>query len=500
MTIDKFCADGKSTPAFGSYQSMFNYYDACENGLVRADSKLKIGGPTTHSSVDATADIITKFLDHVDTGDNFFSEKKGTGTRVDFISIHRKGSASVPGGGNASSILAHERGFFELIRTKHPRLQHLPFLNDEADPLSGWAKNLSWRAGPIFPAFMVKAVAQHLAAMDSSSPPAIDGVPFAMLSNDNSFMGGWNERTLITTFTKTHGGEYSVVKKPDLVVMTLMSRLGVRRLGVQIGGGADAAQLGVIASGPAPGPTSNGPSGGSSGGCVAVMVHRSDDTAPTEKSAVPVALHLNLPMAQRSTAAKGGLASAVTVAHWRLDEANSNPHALWLKQGSPSWPSASQLAAMDQAAEATLLSCNVIPTTNTHGREAGSMAVDINITLPLPAVSLLQICTRPAQGPSAVVLAPVLLQKQLGYVTVIFWRPISTSREVVRTYEVHCSTSGPNGTFLRVNNASDTIGTAWIHRYTSAQSRAQPVARRCYRVFAVDYWGRAGPVSPPACH
>ena len=41
MVIDKFCADGKDTPAFGSFQSMFNYYDACENGLARADSGLK---------------------------------------------------------------------------------------------------------------------------------------------------------------------------------------------------------------------------------------------------------------------------------------------------------------------------------------------------------------------------------------------------------------------------------------------------------------------------
>ena len=41
MVIDKFCADGKDTPAFGSFQSMFNYYDACENGLARADPGLK---------------------------------------------------------------------------------------------------------------------------------------------------------------------------------------------------------------------------------------------------------------------------------------------------------------------------------------------------------------------------------------------------------------------------------------------------------------------------
>ena len=38
-------------------------------------------------------------------------------------------------------------------------------------------------------AFMVSAIAQHIAAMDGSSPPRIDGVPYALISNDNSFTG-----------------------------------------------------------------------------------------------------------------------------------------------------------------------------------------------------------------------------------------------------------------------------------------------------------------------
>lgn len=530
MTIDKFCADGKATPAFGSYQSMFNYYDACENGLARADSKLRIGGPTTHSSVDATADIITKFLDHIDTGDNFFSHANGT--RLDFISIHRKGSDnSAPGGGSTGTILEHERAFFDLIRTKHPRLQHLPFLNDEGDPLSGWSKDRSWRPGPIYPAFMVKAVAQHVAAMDDASPPAIGGVAYTMLSNDNSFTGGWNERTLITTFTNTtqasaNDSGYSVIKKPDLSVMPLMNRLGVRRIGLHVEGGADAAQLGVIASGGGGGSRSV-----SDDNCVAIMLHRSDDTASTMLPALPVALHVTLlANAKTNTTAKWPTAAAgltgagsraeqvvpnvnanVTVAHWRLDEAYGNPHAVWLKQGSPSWPSTAQLAAMAQVEEAALLSCTSVapvPTnlgnTYRHGQmhAVGSMVVDINITMPLPAVSLLQICARPSQGPPTVALAPLLLQKRLG-ATVVFWRPIPAAAGggVVRTYTVQYSTSGPNGSFEPVNNASDMISTAWIHRYIVDNEPAkQRAGQRCYRVLAVDYWGRGGSTSPPACH
>ena len=43
-----------------------------------------------------------------------------------------------------------ERNFFRVIREKHPRFADLPFFNDEADPISGWGKYLSWRPGPIY--------------------------------------------------------------------------------------------------------------------------------------------------------------------------------------------------------------------------------------------------------------------------------------------------------------------------------------------------------------
>ena len=69
------------------------------------------------------------------------------GTRLDFISIHRKGSyRGAAGGGKSSNILEQERGFFKLVRS-HTRYATTPFFNDEADPESGWAKELPWRAG-----------------------------------------------------------------------------------------------------------------------------------------------------------------------------------------------------------------------------------------------------------------------------------------------------------------------------------------------------------------
>ena len=47
-------------------------------------------------------------------------------------------------------VRGQERNFFRVIREKHPRFADLPFFNDEADPISGWGKYLSWRPGPIY--------------------------------------------------------------------------------------------------------------------------------------------------------------------------------------------------------------------------------------------------------------------------------------------------------------------------------------------------------------
>lgn len=450
MPINKFCADKGKTPAFGSYQSMFNYYDACENGLARADQQLKIGGPTTHSSVSATADIIKKFLEHCDSGKNVFSNS--TGTRLDFISIHHKGTEKHDEG-NSSKILAGERGFFKLIREKHPKFKDLPFINDEADPISGWSKKLAWRAGPTYAAFMVKVISQHIAAMDTSNPPRIDGIPYALLSNDNSFTGGWLDRTLVTMFHKNSSDTYAVVKKPDLTVMAFLTRMGQRRVHLDVGGDASTTHIGGIAS--------------LGDVCTSIIVFRSDDTKQTSAKKLNISLDV------------AGISGNVTVAHWRLDVTHGNPYGTWKKLGSPTWPSITQLEALKLAQEPILLDV-----------QSMGMLRNITFSLPLPSISLVQLCHMPSQAPPAP-SKPSILKKQQHDGTVIHWQPLISSASVVlRTYELECSTSG--GTYKRVNEA-DILASAWIYHHGDDSKK------RCYRVRAVDYWGRSSPASDFIC-
>eukprot|EP01051_Picozoa_sp_SAG22_P003454 SAG22_NODE_168_length_16723_cov_6.542409_8_plen_590_part_00 len=520
MVIDKFCADGKKTPAFGSFQSMFNYYDACENGLARADPGLQIGGPSTHSfdtpaasgpdggEVAAAAAVLhgddddgddtghgsdpfVPFLEHCDTGTNYFGNK--TGTRLDFISIHRKGTyKGAPGGGNATNILAVEREFFRVIREKHPGFLDLPFWNDEADPISGWAKFLSWRPGPIYAAFMVSAISQHIAAMEESDaaaggPARIDGVPYALISNDNSFTGcaqlaggygdsftcdpeaqprpTWEQRTLLTTFTRTlpsDENQTQVIKKPDLTVMTLLNRLGARRARIEIAaaGGAAAAKLGGVAAVGA--------------ACAAVLLYRSDDTAMTDDPPVNVSLQIS----GMHTAASDN----VTVVHWGLSDNHGNPYKTWTDSGSPVWPTDAQMTAMEAHQEPVLIE-------QLHAVVVSQGTARVDVALPLPAVSLVQVCTQPVAQAPAALPKPSLMSAHGGTATVVSWAA-SPSSETLRTYVIEASVG--SGGFKRVN-AVDVIATAWIHR------RHEGSTTRCYRVLAIDYWGRAGPPSETAC-
>ena len=88
---------------------------------------------------------------------------------------------------------------------------------------------------------------------------SIDGIPYGLISNDNAFIGGWQQRTLLTTFhadgcvanhsTACLGEPYQVIKKPDLTVMTLLSRLpGLHRVPLQMSGVPPSVKLSGMAS------------------------------------------------------------------------------------------------------------------------------------------------------------------------------------------------------------------------------------------------------------
>lgn len=191
-----------------------NYYDACSEGLNDANPALVLGGPGTCRTL---SPLFKAFLAHCDAGRNYFTGKRGV--RLDFISVHEKGAnANVEDiDPDNAGITRREIEVVGYIRKMHPRFRNTPFMNNECDPIVGWSQTHTWHGKACYAALLVKVVQQHQKAM-------IEGIrcPYAILGNDNGFLGGWGLRTLLTRFggsASSPDGGFELIKKPALNAM-----------------------------------------------------------------------------------------------------------------------------------------------------------------------------------------------------------------------------------------------------------------------------------------
>ena len=447
--------------------SFCNYYDACAAGLADADPALTLGGP---GSCRTLSGLFMDFVAHCDTGTNRLT---GGPVRLDFISIHEKGVRSHKEDLNprTEAMIAREAQIVDYLRQYHPRLAKLPFMNNECDPQVGWRDFHTWHGRPYYAAWVVKSVDLHLRRLVDDL-----GVNYALLGNDNGFIGGWGNRTLLTRFGPADWIEdgqsghvmkkdwarrdfatppFTLLKKPVFSAMTLLSLLGEERLAARCAGEladpAEDAALGVIAT------------RRQDAGQVAVMIYYARDRIISEGEE-PVRLCLEgLPFQQ------------AVLRHYRIDEAHGDPYTLWEAAGAPEYPDEELLAAMRAAQEPVLYEA-ARPVDLAEGR------LELNFDLPLHAVSLVLLSARPAQAPSTVTglraeAFPGL--RQQGE-TLLRWQPLP-ARSLL-TYRL-ARASTPDGPFAPLDQP---------HLLCAAYMVSQP---GFYRVTAVDDWGQEGPPS-----
>lgn len=458
-----------------SVEAFCNYYDACSEGLKDADEGLRFGGPGT---VRTLSSFFKTFLEHCDKGTNYFTGE--TGVRLDFISVHEKGAKNSREdlNPNTQGIVDREILSIEHIRANHPRFADTPFINDECDPQIGWWDIHTWRARPYYAAIACKIINQHLVRI-------VDGLGcrYALLSNDNGFVGGWGNRTLLARFgdiqdvpgqsqhrtqltdlqEDAERKRFEMIKKPILNVMALLSLLGDRRFTAR-GCGDVSSDVGAIA-------TARADHGHPGEAQVAVLVYNSRDrimSSGTER----IELRLEgLPFDD---------ATRVMLTHYRIDRDHGDPFTVWEEMGAPDNPSALQYAHVRRSQElATLEEPREVEIVD------GTLSLDFE--LPLPGVSLILLSARPARSPGKV--ENVRVERYEGLAdreeVMISWDGVSS--RVVRTYEVLYAGS-PEGPFGRVNEP-DLICTAFLHVRGKADSKRPAEG---YKIRAVDYWGRSG--------
>eukprot|EP01079_Euglenida_sp_SAG-EU17-18_P002750 gene2750-551_t len=311
--------------------SFLAYFDATNYGLRAAHPNIIFGGPAS----DGSFEFLTALVEHCVNGSHFITQKPGCG-RVDFFNLHAKGHAST------YDITSKE---LPLAKWVHSYSQGTPYAavawgNDEADPLGGWDKNLTWRADAHYAAMVPKVINQHQHFFVDSG-----AVTYDVLSNDNGFLpypdnqaSLFTQRTLVARWAmnKTHTVES--MRKPVLNVMALLAMLGNE-------------------------------------------LHTLEGAEDPSTAAVGQATEISLHVSNL-------LGNDTRVAMYYLDNQRGNPYRIWQEVGHPVYPSYAMFAEMRAEAEVAI---------EVQPAPSGNFTISLN--LPSPGVQLVHFCTRNSQGP-----------------------------------------------------------------------------------------------------
>jgi L-iduronidase len=431
-----------------------NYYDACSEGLLAADPKLKLIGGCQVSGTYVVEGIIA----HCDAGRNYFTG--ATGVRLDGVSFHHKTTPR--------NQVAYANQIINWAKANHPRIyQRLLYWNDEADPEGNWritTPDREHHATPWFAAYVAAQATQAKLATINAL-----GVDYRF-QNDSTFLGThWFNRTHTMQFggnkletTKADepaqvADNFALIKKPLHNVHTMLWLLGDTQ--VSFSPGANDQISGLV--------TRRG------NAQVAVLVYnytdqQFDTVYPVDSLDVRLKL-VNLPF------------SSGKIVEYRIDKDHGNTYQQWRNMGSPTNPTDAQIQQLRDGQELGTVG-NIT--------DLKSTSVTLNLKLPRCGVSLLLLSADPGALPPRVTgLFTTRYRALSSERDDVMAKWSDTGSRLIKTYEVYKSDTA-DGPYTRVNTP-DIICTGFT-------CPVRLGAKAFFKVRAVDYWGRSGAFSDVA--
>lgn len=216
----------------GTVEDYEKLFDATEAALHSVIPFARLGGPaTTNPSEIAAHTFLEHFLDHCVTGRNYHSGR--TGTRLDFVTFHAKGghvtrdpqaSKNTP---TIERLIANVEAGLKTVAERRA-LHKTEIILSECDP-DGWAAgglhdnpNLHYRNGAYYASYFALSVCR-LIDLCEGAEARVDGMlTWAFQFENREYFEGL--RTL-----STNG-----IDKPVLAAFRLFSRLGGRRVGLEV--------------------------------------------------------------------------------------------------------------------------------------------------------------------------------------------------------------------------------------------------------------------------
>ena len=315
----------------GTPEEFHRLHDVAIEAVRRALPNARVGGC---DSAGHGGKFSQAFLEHCVRGKNYATGE--TGTPIDFVSFHAKGSPSFVDGhvrlGVANQLRTIDDGFAMIA--SFPELKSKPIVIGESDP-DGCAacqgKPLGYRNGTMYSSYTAASFARKFLLADKHGVNLDGALTWAFEFEDQPFFAGF--RALSTNgialpvlnvfrmFGKMSGERVAVTSSGEIPLETIMKD-GVR---------GTTADVSAMAS--------------SQDGKIFVFVwHYHDDDLAGPDAAVELKL--------------SGLAAdakQMRVMQYRIDEHHSNAYTLWKSLDSPQAPTPEQYEKLQQAGDLAML-------------------------------------------------------------------------------------------------------------------------------------------------
>jgi xylan 1,4-beta-xylosidase len=343
----------------GSREDYFKLYDYTVDGVRRALPDAKVGGPEVAGG--PGGHFLAMFLSHCAIGTNYITGK--TGSPLDFISFHAKGSPQFVDG-HVRMGMAHQfeniNDAFSVIAA-FPQFKNLPIVIGESDPEGCAACNDpqdGYRNGTMYASYTAASFPREYELAARCGVNLQGALTWAFEFENQPPFAGF--RALAS----------DGIDLPVLNVFRMFSKMSGDRLTAEGGTGYDAEKILDDGVRGAPDVNALAAYDKTKSQLTVLVWHYHDDDVPGPDAAIDLSLD-QLP-------SKNGRA---ILTQYRIDADHSNSYKTWLRMGSPQTPTNQQYSQLEKASQLAQLGKS--QKISIHNGQAG-----IHLVLPRQGVSL----------------------------------------------------------------------------------------------------------------
>jgi len=341
----------------GSPEEFFKLHDYAIAAVRRALPSARVGGPDVAG---AGGRFMEGFLRHVVSGTNFATGQKGTPT--DFLSFHSKGAPTFLDGhvrlGISAQLKEIDKGLAMIAAV--PELKDKPVVIGESDP-DGCAAcqgaHLGYRNTTLYSSYTAASFARKHELAARHGVNLQGALTWAFEFEDQPYFAGF--RVLAS----------NGIDLPVMNVFRMFSRMSGQRIATR--SSAEVPLESILNTGVRGAPDVAALASAEPKKLCVMVWHYHDDDVTGPEAEVQLKL-------DRLSLADGN----ARLTHHRIDQAHSNAHSEWKRQGSPIAPNDTQYAALQKAG----LLAELAPPENVRIQQG---TATLRFSMPRQAVSLL---------------------------------------------------------------------------------------------------------------